>query len=179
VTHPICCRVLRPHECLENLFDVIWRLRPSALVVLVLSANSAQPTNAEPLAHARLAKLDQVALTLPPNFQDYKGHAIEYLTRLHWPHPTTMCAVEESSPDDHQIWFLWREGKQIILWDEPDLPLAASRRILRIPKDVVATPARIRGSTYKVTQAWVNELEARCKNQGITFSVKGSHPATR
>jgi len=105
--------------------------------------------------------------------------ASEYLTTLHWPHPTTMCAVEESSPDDHQIWFLWREGKQIILWDEPDLPLAASRRILRIPKDVIATPARIRGSTYKVTQAWVNELEARCKNQGITFSVNGSHPATR
>jgi hypothetical protein len=123
--------------------------------------------------------LDQVALTLPSNFQDYKGHANEYLTGLLWSNPTTMWGVEESTPDDQRIWFVWREGKQIILWDEPDLPLAASRRILRIPKDVVATPARIKGSTYKVTQAWVNELEARCKNQGITFSVKGSHPATR
>jgi hypothetical protein len=101
----------------------------------------------------------------------------EYLTTLHWLHPTTMCAVEESTPDDQRIWFVWREGKQIILWDEPDMPLAASRRILRIPKDVVATPARIKGSAYKVTQAWVNELEARCKNQGITFSVKGSPPS--
>jgi hypothetical protein len=105
--------------------------------------------------------------------------ASEYLTSLKWLHPTTMCAVEESTPDDQRIWFVWREGKQIISWDEPDMPLAASSRILRIPKDVVTTPARIKGSTYKVTQAWVNELEARRKNQGITFSVKGSNPATR
>jgi hypothetical protein len=111
------------------------------------------------------------ALTSNSIFNAYKTHAAEYLKSQNWHRSTSMCALGESIDNEQQVWFVWRDGKKLILWDEPDMPLNASRRILKIPRDVVANEKAINGSTYKVTQAWVRDLTGRCSKYGTTFKI--------
>jgi uncharacterized cysteine cluster protein YcgN (CxxCxxCC family) len=73
-------------------------------------------------------------------------------------------------------WVHWQEGKALILWEPhvPDAPgedLGASRRYLRLNKDVVATTDQVNGSTYKVTQAWVQQITHACEVYRERFEI--------
>ena len=105
------------------------------------------------------------------DFKTYKEKAIEYLQAQNWRRATSMCALGESLSGENHVWFVWRDGRKIILWDEPSMPLATSRRIIKIPQDVVAKKSDVRGSTYKVTKAWVQDLTTRCAKNGTLFQV--------
>ena len=146
----------------------------AALVMVTLNAICISSPHAAPDASTQFAHADQAD---PPLRQDLLVEVVKqaaaYLTTIQWLHATNMCAVVDASADDQVIWLLWRDGKQIILWDEHDMPLAMSRRILKIPADVVGSVGDLKGSTYKVTKAWVNDMEARCKKSGATFRVRG------
>jgi hypothetical protein len=124
----------------------------------------AAPSNPTPIQK-------HIDLTSLPQFLKFKERATEYLQDTQWRRSTSICALGESIDNDQQVWFVWQDGKKIILWDEPDMPLAASRRIINIPRDVVTNKSNVKGSTYKVTQAWVQELTARCTKHGTTFQL--------
>lgn len=77
-------------------------------------------------------------------------------------------------------WVYWTEGNRILLW-EP-LPegagesvrnkdLLMSRRSLRLDQDVAQTQEEVGTSTYLVTRAWVDELQAACAALGEKISV--------
>jgi hypothetical protein len=101
----------------------------------------------------------------------YRNHATDYLKSQKWHRPTSMCALGDSINDQQQVWFIWQDGKKIILWDEQDMPMAASRRIINIPRDVVPKQSDVKGSTYKVTKNWVKDLTVRCAKHGMTFQL--------
>jgi len=136
------------------------------LMAMGMNAGSAQATS-----ETNTPTEMHFALTSSGIFKAYKTHAAEYLKSQKWHRSTSMCALGESIDNEQQVWFVWRDGKKLILWDEPDLPLNASRRILKIPRDVVANQKAINGSTYKVTQAWVRDLTERCSKYGTTFQL--------
>lgn len=59
----------------------------------------------------------------------------------------------------------------MILWDGGETSLVASRRILSLTKDVVASDDDIRGSTYLVTRSWVETQVKRCLDDGTTVHI--------
>lgn len=71
----------------------------------------------------------------------------------------------------------WREGNRLILWEGASDPAYAadairqSRRNLDLVTDVVATDADINGSTYLVTQAWVDRVLSDCAARGAQYTV--------
>jgi hypothetical protein len=141
----------------------------STLFMLLIAGMTAESAQAASEHNSPTEK--HFALTSSGIFKAYKTHAAKYLKSQNWHRSTSMCALGESIDNEQQVWFVWRDGKKIILWDEPDMPLNASRRILKIPRDVVANQKAINGSTYKVTQAWVRDLTERCSKYGTTFKL--------
>jgi len=141
----------------------------STLFMLLSASMTAESAQAASESNSPTEK--HFALTSNSIFKAYKDNATEYLKSQNWHRSTSMCALGESIDNEQQVWFVWRDGKKIILWDEPDMPLNASRRILKIPRDVVANQKAINGSTYKVTQAWVRDLTERCSKYGTTFKL--------
>jgi hypothetical protein len=87
------------------------------------------------------------------------------------------CAVGYVDPDgDRHAWLYWKEGNKLILWEPSSMPeyplsLCFSHRYLDLKKDVVKTLADVRGSTYLVTQDWVNKTLADCAKHGDRFVV--------
>jgi hypothetical protein len=76
-------------------------------------------------------------------------------------------------------WVYWQEGSALIVWDPsalPHPPLWLSRRYLDLRRDVVATEDQIRGSTYLVTQGWVEGVKSDCSKIGDRYVIQG-HPA--
>lgn len=71
------------------------------------------------------------------------------------------------------VYVYWQRERQLILWDGGNAPdsLTRARRVLDLRKDVVATDADIRGSTYLVTKAWVARTIADCAAHGRRYRV--------
>jgi len=87
------------------------------------------------------------------------------------------CVIGYRDPGGHDFaWVLWEEGKALILWEavkDPSSarPLAASRRFLRLDRDVVATEEDLKGSTYLVTKAWLDKVTGDCDAHGDKLTI--------
>lgn len=84
----------------------------------------------------------------------------------------TFCVIGYRYPDgNEQAWVHWREGRAVILWEPVEglADLTQSRRYLRIPRDVVADEAALKGSSYLVTRKWVDTLLGDCREHGETL----------
>ena len=74
-------------------------------------------------------------------------------------------------------WVHWREGRILALWEGGADPRSAetapvaSRRQLDLNLDVAATEAEIAGSTYRVSQAWLDQTLADCQAHGWQYAV--------
>ena len=69
-----------------------------------------------------------------------------------------------------RAWIHWTEGRKIILWTGG--PIARSRRVIDLTKDVVATDSEVKGSTNLVTRAWVNRVVVNCQSHGAKYQIK-------
>jgi hypothetical protein len=88
-----------------------------------------------------------------------------------------VAGYQSASGDVQRAWIHWTEGRKIILWrgasnsQSAKTSIARSRVITDLKKDVVPTEADIKGSTYLVTQAWVDRLIADCQARGAKYEV--------
>jgi hypothetical protein len=105
-------------------------------------------------------------------FAKYRSALVAYLRSLHIIRGTRVCILgERFSNGAKSAWVIWPAGHRMILWDGGDSPMKASRRILDLKKDVVASEAEVAGSTYLVTREWVSEEQQRCERFGISLEV--------
>lgn len=96
------------------------------------------------------------------------------------PHgPQHFCVVGYSYSDGgRHAQVHWREGRRLILWDGASDPVSArdaiamARDDLDLTQDVVATEAEIAGSSYRVTQAWVDRVLADCAAKGTSYTIQ-------
>lgn len=116
-----------------------------------------------------------------PLFGDATGALMTYLdSREVWRGgPQHFCVVGyrhwtgERTAEVH-----WVEGKRLILWEpaaDRDFARSAirdSRRDLDLTKDVVPTRAGLMGSTYRVTQGWLDRTLADCAAKGASYTIK-------
>ena len=90
----------------------------------------------------------------------------------------TFCILGfEDSAGIRLAWVYWKEGRALILWEPatPQTPLSLSQRYLDLRKDVVESEAELKGSTYLVTRAWVNETVSACSKIGDKYTIRISH----
>jgi len=83
-----------------------------------------------------------------------------------------VVAYENSGGNEKRAWVHWPEGHKLILWSGGSAPLARSRRIIDLTKDVVASDADVNGSTYLVTQAWADQVIADCAARGVPYQIR-------
>jgi hypothetical protein len=91
-----------------------------------------------------------------------------------------VCKVEKYQQAGY-TWMLarvyWKEAQAIILWepgtagDARVYELAWSRRFLRLDRDVVATEADIRGSTYRITRQEAKATIQECVQDGDLYVI--------
>jgi hypothetical protein len=99
--------------------------------------------------------------------------------KIHSSKAQTFCVVgyQNSEQTEKRAWVLWSEGHKIILWSGATDPasaktaIARSRRILDLRKDVVASEADIKGSTYLVSRGWVERLSSDCALRGEKYQI--------
>lgn len=82
------------------------------------------------------------------------------------------CVVGYGQGDKRHAWVYWHQGQRLVYWEpagediESKETLTRSRRDLNLRRDVVATPAELGGSTYRVDRPWLNALLADCRRRG-------------
>lgn len=88
------------------------------------------------------------------------------------------CVVGYRWPGgDATVWVHWDEERRLLLWrdsSDPELRakgLVLAQRDLRLGEDTVASADEIRGSTYRVTQAWWYAVVRDCQAHGERFTV--------
>lgn len=94
--------------------------------------------------------------------------------------PQHFCAVgyQDASGMSRRAWVHWPQGGQIILWEGATDPasaktaIARSRRVTDLGKDVVATEAEVKGSTYLVMRSWVDRITKECDARGAKYTVR-------
>lgn len=116
-------------------------------------------------------KFKTFELDIDPEFKDYLSVAARYIDAQHARRPSHVCVVGIDNEPDHMAWMIWREGRKIVLWEPGENDLALSRRTIDLTKDVVHSNADLHGSTYRVTDAWVNALNAACERHGHRFTT--------
>ena len=108
-------------------------------------------------------------------FADYREPLLTYLRGRHVSNGANVCILGERAADGSQsAWVIWPHGQTILLWDGGSSKMSASRRILDLKKDVVASEDEVAGSTYLVTRDWVNQLKARCTKLGTTVQISAA-----
>ena len=85
---------------------------------------------------------------------------------------SSFCVIGVSTEGTKSAWVIWREGRQILLWEGGD-DLEQSRRVIHLKSDVVASEADLHGSTYLVTRSWVDDLTRRCEDSGVKLRTDG------
>ena len=83
-----------------------------------------------------------------------------------------VVAYQDYGGNEKRAWVHWPEGHKLILWTGGAAPLARSRRIIDLTKDVVASDADVNSSTYLVTQAWADQVIADCATRGVPYQVR-------
>jgi hypothetical protein len=118
-------------------------------------------------------------LASDPAFRDYK-HVLTEFAHKHRPKAENdFCISAFYTRDDRKsAWVIWRQGRQMILWEgQPDLD--DSRRDLHLASDVVPTEDDLHGSTYRVTKAWVERMTAACEQSGVKVHVPRALTSSR
>ena len=109
-----------------------------------------------------------------PDFKDYQ-RVVRRFGQQHRPQaPNHFCLIGAPQVKVRNVWVLWREGAEIILWQGGD-DLNRSQRVTHLKSDVVPTENDLHGSTYLVTKSWVDQLFQRCDRFGIKiYNLRGS-----
>ena len=82
------------------------------------------------------------------------------------------CVIGQLAKDQGKsAWIIWRQKREIILWEGQDLVTARPRRVIDLDKDVVASESELHGSSYLVTRQWVRSLVSECKKTGLQTVV--------
>ena len=107
-----------------------------------------------------------------PAFRDYK-HVLTEFAHKHRPKAGNDFCISGFYTRDNlkSAWVIWRQGRQMILW-EGQQNLDDSRRDLHLASDVVPTEDDLRGSTYRVTKAWVKRIRVVCEQSGVKVHVR-------
>jgi hypothetical protein len=158
------------------------RLRTGATVcvaALAIGVVLVYPRIGRAQAAAQSPELKTFDLAADPEFKDYKKVMTRFALKHRPAAENTFCILGFSADDAKSAWVLWREGREIILW-EGGSDLSLSRRVIHLKSDVVPTEADLHGSTYLVTKPWVDGLSKSCERVGVkirtakarTFSKK-------
>jgi hypothetical protein len=127
---------------------------------------------------AALAQESNIAtfkLRSDPNFRGYKSALEHFVEKSHYKRPNDFCILGQVADDKTKFaWVLWRQGREIILWDGEGSELNESRRKIDLRKDVVTSEGDLHGSTYLVTKSWVEKLEKNCAREGLNTRVGGA-----
>jgi hypothetical protein len=117
--------------------------------------------------------------TTDPAFRDYK-HVLTEFAHKHRPKAANDFCISGFYTRDNlkSAWVIWRQGRQIILW-EGQLDLDDSRRDLHLASDVVPTEDDLHGSSYRVTKAWVKKMTAVCKQSGVKVHIPKAATSSR
>lgn len=118
-------------------------------------------------------------ITSDADFRDYKQVVTKYAHKHRSKAENTFCVLGFRTGDNSKsAWIIWKEGKQIILWEgSPDLD--SSRRKINLKSDVVAAEKDLHGSTYLVTQAWVSDISSTCDRSGVKVRVPKKAKSTQ
>lgn len=88
-----------------------------------------------------------------------------------------IAGYQSAAHTGKRAWIVWKEGRQILLWNGATDPVSAktaiarSRRVIDLRKHVVANESAIKGSTYLVTRAWVDKLTSECESRGEKYEI--------
>ena len=106
------------------------------------------------------------------DFAKFRAPLVEYLRSRHISHALKVCILGEQASDGSKwAWVIWPGGKTMILWGGGESTMVASRRILDLKRDVVATEADVKGSTYLVTAQWVSKQKTLCSLYGTQVDI--------
>jgi len=149
----------------SNPFAVLAILAGSAALLAVAPAAANDGTDASVFD----VKVDK-------DFAEFRKPLASFLRSRHAKAPTSVCILGERHADGTKsAWVIWRGGHTMLLWDGGTSAMVASRRILDLSHDVVASEDDVAGSTYLVTRAWVTRQTQRCRQLGTTilFTKRG------
>jgi hypothetical protein len=105
-----------------------------------------------------------------PAFKNYKQVVTRFAAKHGLGPENHFCIVGLVTDHTKNAWVLWKEGKEIILWEgQNDLDL--SRRVIHLPSDVVPTESDLHSSTYLVTESWVDQLTKACESSGVKMNT--------
>lgn len=109
------------------------------------------------------------------NFSHYREPLMGYLRSRGARKPTNVCILGEQHTDGTKsAWVIWRAGNTMLLWDGGESSMIASRRVLDLTRDVVASDGDLHGSTYLVTNGWVESQADRCQRLGTNVRLTAS-----
>jgi DNA-nicking Smr family endonuclease len=111
-------------------------------------------------------------ITSDADFKNYKN-LIGQFARKHRPRAANdFCTVGYVAQDNSKLaWVIWRQGREIILWEPQETDLDLSRRKIKLGRDVVNAESDLHGSTYLVTKAWVDDLMSTCDRAGTKVHI--------
>lgn len=146
-----------------------WKLTiPLALAAFALLATGITAANSDSEAAVFDVKRDK-------HFSHYREPLMSYLRSRGAHHPTNVCILGEQHTDGTKsAWVIWRAGNTMLLWDGGESSMVASRRVLDLTRDVVASDGVLHGSTYLVTQGWVEGQANRCQRLGTNVRLTAS-----
>ena len=138
--------------------------------VLLIALSSVMPRAATATDQPTAAKTFDISSDT--DFRNYETVIRRFIRRHHPEKAHDFCVVGYVAGDGSKLaWVLWRQGRQIILWEGGDAGLEMSRRKLDLRTDVVKSESEINGSTYLVTKAWVDDLSASCDRSGTKLHL--------
>ncbi len=91
--------------------------------------------------------------------------------------PQRFCVLGRGQGDTRHAWVIWLSGQRLVHWEpaaagmDSKQTLVHSRRDLDLRRDVVDGTDRLRGSSYMVDRAWLNRLQAECRQRGQQYIV--------
>ncbi len=108
-----------------------------------------------------------------PIFGTAKTIIADYVQARHANGVQNFCVLGQLAADQEKsAWIIWRQKKEIILWEGQDLVSTRPRRLIHLNKDVVASKAQLHGSSYLVTRRWVRDLISECNKSGLQTIVR-------
>jgi hypothetical protein len=147
-------------------------------VILAAVALASVIQTQEPVTTTRWSKIEHVAgfdgwRAQFQHMADTGAHALNH-----------MCVVVAtySQPGAHQttVWayLYWRETDELYTLDQSKGPmddLSIFKGPLNLKTDVVRQDRDIRGSTYLVTRAWVDDILHHCRTDGEQLVIRRAH----
>lgn len=96
------------------------------------------------------------------DFQGYEAALREYVAHATSGKEADFCIVGFAREQIwRKAWVLWPQGDRILEWGGGESEIVSNPEI-NLKTDVVASENEIQGSTYLVTQEWVNRLRDAC-----------------